>query len=63
MIDRLYDQSKTNNFSSCNIKTNKQVNGMNNTSDNNNVFSMPATIGKVCIETQNLFSDPNSCFL
>ena len=36
---------------------------MNDISDNNNVFSMPATIGKVGIETQNWLSNPDSCFL
>ena len=35
------------------IKTNKQLDGMKDISDDNNVFSMPATIGKVGIETQN----------
>ena len=36
---------------------------MNNIQDNADVFSMPATIGKGCIESQNLLSDPDNCFI
>ena len=33
-------------------------------SDNNNfAFSIPSKIGKVCIETKNLLSDPDDYFI
>ena len=31
--------------------------------NNNNVFSITSRIGKVYIKTQNLLSDPDSCFI
>ena len=40
-----------------------QFDGMNNLYDDKNAFSVPSRIGKVCIETQNLLCDPDSCFI
>ena len=42
---------------------NKQYRWYNNIYDNNNVFPITSRIGNVCIETQNLLSDPDICFI
>ena len=42
---------------------NKQIDDTNNIYDNNYVFSTTSRICKVCIETQNSLSDPDSCFI
>ena len=50
-------------FQQCTHQKNEQlIHGMINTHDNENAFSMTSRIGKVCIETQNSFWDPDSCF-
>ena len=42
---------------------NEQVDGMKYIHDSNNAISITSRICKVCVETQNLFSDPDVCFI
>ena len=42
---------------------NQPLDGMNDSHDNRNVHSITSRIGKVCIETHDLFSHPDSCFI
>ena len=42
---------------------NEQVDGVNDLNDDEKAFLVPSKIGKVCNETQNLLSDPDSFHL